>query len=471
MSPKRGERLFKSKFIKNSLLMTCTMLITRTAGVLYNIYMSGKIGAEGIGVLRLTMTVYAFAATFATSGVALAVTRITTDAAAADDYAAVKRVVRLCTVVALLLSCIVGTLLFLIAKEVGTVFLGDVRTVLSLKVLSFSLPFMSVSAALRGYFIAVRDVIKTSGEQLVEQLIEIAVCTLLLSVFADRGLSYACCAAALAIVLSEAGSCVFSIVMYTLSVRKHKQETSSANRRGFLKKLISIGLPVTGSSCLRSGLSMIENALIPSGLQKYGFSGSQALEEYGVITGMAQPVLMFPSVLLNSVSTLLVPEMSEAGSGQRTKSISSMARRVLKYTFMFVIPVTAFFLTFADKLGLLLYGREDVGIYIRILALTVPFLYLDNVVDGMLKGLNQQLHYFAYNMIDSCVRVLLALFLIPTMGIRAIIIIMFVSAILNSTLSTYRLITVAHIEIDFWRWIVKPAALSAAASLAVSAVL
>ncbi len=471
ISPRKGEYLLKSKFIKNSLLMTATLLITRTAGVLYNIYISGKIGAEGIGVLQLTMTVYAFAATFATSGVTLAVTRITADLAAAGDFSSVKRVVRRCTAAALLLSCAAGTLLLVFAKEIGTLFLGDARTVLSLKVLAFSLPFMAVSASLRGYFIAVRDIIKSSGEQLVEQLTEIIICTCLLAAFAEKGLSCACCAVAFSIVLSEIVSCFYSVIMFVLSVRKHKESASPAKQKGFLKKLISIGLPVTGSSCLRSGLSMIENALIPSGLQKYGLSNTQALEEYGVITGMALPVLMFPSVLLNSVSTLLVPEMSEAGSENRTQRISAMARRVLKYTFMFVIPVTAFFLTFADKLGTLLYGREDVGMYIRILALTVPFLYLDNVVDGMLKGLNQQLHYFAYNMIDSAIRVLLALFLIPAMGIRAVIIIMFVSAILNSTLSTYRLITVANIEIDFWRWIVKPAALSAAASLAVSAVL
>ena len=156
--------------------------------------------------------------------------------------------------------------------------------------------------------------------------------------------------------------------------------------------------------------------------------------------------------------------MSEARANNRVKGIAHMAKRILKATFLFIIPITVFFLAFSDELGFLLYKRDDVGLYIKILALTVPFSYLDHVVDGMLKGLNQQLHYFTYNIIDSSIRVILALLLIPQLGIKAIIIIMFVSAILNSTLSTYRLIKVAQIDIDIINWILKPTAVSAVAA-------
>ena len=93
---------------------------------------------------------------------------------------------------------------------------------------------------------------------------------------------------------------------------------------------------------------------------------------------------------------------------------------------------------------MLLYKRDDVGVYIKILALTVPFSYLDCVVDGMLKGLNQQIYYFVYNIIDSSIRVILTLILIPRLGVKAVIIIMFVSVILNSVLSTQRLLSITR---------------------------
>lgn len=461
--------MLKKRFIKNSLLMTGTLLITRAAAVLFHIYISSRIGAEGVGIYQLVTTVYIFTTTFATSGISLAVTRMVTDALAERKYGAVKGTVSFCLIVSVLLSGTVGFLLFTFAKPVGVHFLGDARTILSLKVLAFSLPFMAVSACLRGYFLARRTVIKTASEQLFEQIVEIIVCMSIIGSFCSKGLAYACCAVALGTTLSEAASCIYSVVLYLIDIGKHKCRTE--RQKGTVKALLSIGLPVTGSSCLRSGLSMMENTLIPSGLQKYGFSSTKALEEYGVIQGMAMPVLMFPSVFLSSFSMLMIPEMSEAKSENRLNGIAHMSRRVLKATFLFIIPVTTFFLTFSDELGQLLYHRSDVGLYIKILAMTVPFSYLDHVVDGMLKGLNEQLHYFTYNMIDSTVRVILALFLIPVLGIKAIIIIMFVSAILNSTLSTYRLIKVANIEIDFLDWIVKPTIVSSCLAFVIHTIL
>lgn len=454
--------MLKKRFIKNSLLMTATLLLTRIIAVVFNIYISSVIGAEGVGIFGLVSTVYIFSTTFATSGITLAVTRMVTDVTAKGKYGVAKRIVTICVFIAVGLSTIVGIFLFVFAKNIGIDFLGDARTILSLKTLAFSLPFMAISASLRGYFIAMRTVIKTATEQLFEQIVEIIICMSIITPFCAKGIEYACCAVALGTTLSECASCVYSVVLYRLDIGKYKAKSEKAE--GTLKALLSIGLPVTGSSCLRSGLSMIENALIPSGLQRYGFSSTRALEEYGVITGMAMPVLMFPSVFLSSFAMLMIPEMSEARANNRVKGIAHMAKRILKATFLFIIPITVFFLAFSDELGLLLYKREDVGLYIKILALTVPFSYLDHVVDGMLKGLNQQLHYFTYNIIDSSIRVILALFLIPQLGIRAIIIIMFVSAILNSTLSTYRLIKVAHIDIDIINWIIKPTAVSAVAA-------
>lgn len=432
--------MLKKRFIKNSLMMTTTLLITQIAAIFFNIYISSKIGAEGMGIYRLVITVYAFSATFATSGITLSVTRLVTDFLTFKRCGEAKHAVAVCMAVGVGLSCAVGTLLFAFSNKIGVDFLGDARTVLSLKVLAFSLPFMAVSACFRGYFLAVRSVLKSASEQLFEQIVQIFVCISIITSFAEKGLEYACCAVAVGTTLSELASCIYSAVLYLADISKYKVKSKRFN--GIFRKLTEIGLPVMGSSCLRSGLSMIENTLIPTGLQRYGYSASKALGEYGIIMGMAMPVLMFPIVFLAPISSLIIPEMSEARASNRTAGISRMARKILTAAVLFIIPTTVIFLIFGDELGSFLYKRDDVGVYIRILALTVPFSYLDCVVDGMLKGLNQQIYYFTYNIIDSTVRVILALVLIPKIGVKAIIIIMFVSVILNSTLSIRRLLSV-----------------------------
>ncbi len=420
--------------------MTSALLISSVIGIFFNAYISQKIGAEGMGIYGLVMTVYIFCATFSTSGITLAVTRSVTDFLTLGRESEAKKAVEISAAAGIVISGITAAALFIFSEEIGNGFLKDGRTVLSIKVLSLSLPFMSVSACFRGYFLAVRKVIRSSGEQLFEQLVKIIICINIIPSFCERGLEYACCAAAIGTAGSEAASCVYSAVLYFTDVGRYRLKRKKS--ASVVRKLVSVGLPVTGSSCLRSGLSMFENTLIPSGLRRFGMSSERSLSEYGIITGMALPILSFPYVFLSAFSMLIIPEMSEALAEKNGKRISRMAKKVLTATFFFVVPVTAFFFVFADRLGELLYGRSDVGFYVRILAMTVPFSYLDHVVDGMLKGLDQQLHYFAYNIIDSTVRVILAVFLIPRFGIKAIIVIMFVSAILNSTLSTYRLIKV-----------------------------
>jgi len=133
----------KEIFVKNALLLTAITLITRSLGVFFRIYISGKIGAEGIGLMGLAMTVYSFSATFAASGITLTVTRLVTDTLAKDNKAGALFAVKRCVAFSVIMSAAVGVCLFVFSNEIGTYFLKDSRSVLSLKVLSASLPFMA----------------------------------------------------------------------------------------------------------------------------------------------------------------------------------------------------------------------------------------------------------------------------------------------------------------------------------------
>lgn len=449
----------KKRFAMNAVLLTVTGLLTRLIGVIFRIYISNKIGSQGIGVYQLILTVYMFTTTFATSGITLAVTRLVTDSIAAGKAAQVAPTVRRFQLAGIGISTLVCFVLYLSAKPIGVYILGDDRTVLALRVLAPSLPFMAISACYRGYFYARRAVMKTASEQLIEQIIEIIVFSAVSAPLIGKGIAYACVALAIGTTVSEMASCLYSFILYKFDVRKleaYGDAGSDGKIPHLLRQALYIALPVTGSSCLRSGLSLIENTLIPYGLRRYGADSVRALSDYGMITGMVMPVITFPAVFLFAFSMLMIPEMSEAKASVHTNGISHMGNRVLQLTFMFTIPTSVILLIFSQGIGELIYGSAEVGFYIGVIAPIIPLTYLDTVVDGMLKGLNEQVHYLAYNMIDSTVRVILTFILIPRYGIKGVVIVMFVSAILNSGLSLLRLIKVAKLKIDLTAWIFKP---------------
>lgn len=444
----------KKLFIFNAVTLTITALLTRTIGMAFRIYMSNKIGTEGMGLYQLILTVYLFTVTVSTSGICLAVTRIVTDALVKNNVSEAKHCTQKCLVISIILSSIIGIMLYTFSYDIGTYFLKDGRTILSLKVLSFSLPFMAVSACLRGYFYARRTVLKTASEQLIEQLIEILVFSVIIGVFAPKGLEYACCAISIGTTAAEILSCGYSYILYAID--KIKKEKSKTKSKGFVKNFLYIALPVTASSCLRSGLSAIENVFIPKGLRRYGSSSTQALSDYGLISGMVMPVISFPSVFLSSFSQLMIPEMSEANAEKHRNGINYMATRILHCAFIFSLLVMGIFIFFSDSLGVIIYNSKEAGFYIRVLAPIVPLAYMDSIVDGMLKGLNQQVHYLAYNIFDSVTRVILTLTLLPVWGIKGLVITMFTGTVINSGLSVIRLIKVANVKISVINWIIKP---------------
>lgn len=456
----------KKTFLVNAFLLSFTSIINMTIGILFRIYMSNKVGAQGIGLYQLVISIYFFAATFSTTGVSLTVTRLVTDFIAQKQYDKAKSTIRKCLALGIIISLLAGSIMFIFAEQIGNYIIHDHNSILSLKILAPSLPFVAISSCFRGYFYAVRKVIKTASEQLLEQIIEILIFIVLIGKMAPMGIEYACAAIVTGTTISEILSCIYSYILYSTDVKGIKTTSQSKNK--LFSKIIKLFFPLTGSASLRAGLSSVENMLIPSGLKKYGASSYSALSIYGMITGMVMPIISFPTLFLASFSMLILPEMSEANIINHKNNIHYMASRIIKLTLLFSIIIMNIFIFFAKDLGQCIYSSEECGIYLSIFAPLVPLMYLDKIVDGMLKGLNEQLSYLSYNIIDSIIRVILIFILLPLIGINGLIIMVFVSTILNSTLSINRLLKVTHLKINISDWIIIPILCSSISTFALT---
>ncbi len=453
----------KRSFVINAAVMTATSLLLSSLAMVFRVYQSNKIGAEGIGLFQLVLSVYFLFTNFAISGLNFAVTRLVSEKMAGGNRYAVKRIMRKCFALCLTFGLATGVLLFLFAPPIGTFWLGDERTVLSLRVLAVGLPFFSVSCCIRGYFLAARNSLKPSSGQVFEQLVNIGVVMGTIAFFLSKGLEYACCGIAVGMTAGEICACLYIYVVYRLEMRKKFRAEQGAGAP--LRKVLGIALPISASSCLRSALSAVENVLIPAGLKKHGASYESSLSSYGMLKGMVMPVLTFPAAFLSAFSMLLIPEMSEARAKGNHKQIGYLAGRVFHTALLFAIPVTGLFLFFAEDFGMALYQSADVGVYIRLLAPLIPFMYLDTIVDAMLKGLDEQVYYMKVNAVDSTTRVVLIFVLLPLLGMKGYLMVTFFSTLFNSSLSIFRLMRVGSLKLKVADRLIKPALSIAAACL------
>ncbi len=133
------------KLIHNTIVLTVSALVVRTIGLAFNAYITGKVGAAGMGLFGLIMTVYSLGITFASSGIRTATTRLIVSEDARGGRGN-RAVMRRCIAFALFVSVSVCALMFVTAPFVGRVWIDDVRTVNALRILAFSLPFIAVSA-------------------------------------------------------------------------------------------------------------------------------------------------------------------------------------------------------------------------------------------------------------------------------------------------------------------------------------
>lgn len=420
-------------FILNGLILTLTSLILRCIGMFFNSYISQKIGAEAVGLYGLIMSIYGFGITIALSGINLATTKIVAEEIAFDNIGNIKKVVHKCLIFSLLFSGISSILLIFCAPYICKIWLHNKISSIPFYIISISLPFISMSSCLTGYFAAVRNSIKPACDQIFEQVLKVILISSLLNYFMPSGLEYICISLILGNIIAEISSFFLIYTLYKFDKRKYKK--SLCTNSFFEKRILNITIPVGLTSCIRSGLSTLKQILIPLGFEKNGSSCEKALANYGLISGMAMPLVLFPNIIVLTFSNLLIPEFTEFTARSDYFKIKRVSRKILKYTAFFSISISILLFIYAEKFSYLMYKTTDVAIYIKLLAPLVPFMYIDNVVDAILKGLDKQITVLKINILDLFTSILLIFIVIPKFGVIGYIFIIYFSELLNFAFS------------------------------------
>lgn len=443
------------QFIINGLILTVTSVTMRLLTVAFNVYITDIVGASGVGLFSLIMSVYAFAVTFATSGISLSATRLVSQQIVRGSGKGVRGAMLRCMIYALIFGITGAVLLYSFSEIIASEWLGDIRALRSLRILALSLPPLAVSAALSGYFSAVRRVAKNAVTNILEQFIRIFFTAALLVLVSGKGIEAASVAIVSGMLLSEFLAFAVSLVLYLLDIR-HVKDLNAPPSSDLTGRLIKMAIPIAVSSYIRSALVTLEHILIPKGLVKNGATSTEALSSYGVISGMVFPVIFFPMAFLTAFTGLIVPEVTRYKETESNKSIEYVTGRIMKITIIFSVAAAGLFACYSDILGMLLYDSAEAGKYIRIFAFLIPVMYIDNTTDAVLKGLGEQFASMRYNIIDALVSVILVFFLLPPFGIKGYVVVIYVCEILNAALSVRKLFSCVKIKLRLFSVVLLP---------------
>lgn len=424
----------------SALLLTGVNLLLRLVGTSFQVYLSATLGAAGIGLLQLTLSVGNLAMVAGMAGIRTATMYLSAEELGKKRPQNITWVLSGCILYSILCSGSVAVLLYALAPQIANVWIGDLRTLGALRLFAAFLPVVCVCGLFTGYFTAANRIGTLVAVEIVEQLASMAITMGALTLWAKDNPGRACMSVVLG---SSLGACLTASCLIVLRLREH---APTGPRLSVRQRLISTAVPLALADLLKSSISTTENLMVP---RRLGLNPkvSDPLAAFGLLSGMVFPILMFPACILFGLAELLIPELARCAAAQSGNRIQYLVRRSLKAAMLYGVLFSGAMFLLADPLCMALYHSSAAGAALKGYALMIPFLYCDAITDAMTKGLGQQKACVRYNILTSAMDVALLFVLLPRYGMQGYYISFLVTHLLNFLLSLRRLLRISGVQL------------------------
>lgn len=426
----------------SALMLTGVNLLLRFVGTSFQVYLSGSIGPAGIGLVQLVMSVGALAMVAGIGGIRTATMYLTAEELGQKRSQNVVWILSGSMLYSLLFSFTVAALLYVYAPEIAVYWIRDARTVGALRLYSGFLPSICLCSVMTGYFTAANRITTLAGIEVAEQLFSMAItlCALHFWAGTDPVRASQC-----VILGSSLGAC---FTLGCLVILRILEKPEKGPRIPVRRRLQQTALPLAVADDLRTGISTVENLMVPARLSLCKAVDSP-LAAFGMINGMVFPVLMFPACIIYALAELLIPELARCKAAGGVTRVSYLVRRSLKVTLLYSLFFAGGMFLLAETLCIALYGDREAGMVLRQYACLIPMLYCDAITDAMIKGLGQQKISVRYNIITNILDVVLLYLLLPVYGIKGYFFSFVVTHLLNFLLSYRRLLRITQLSIPW----------------------
>lgn len=385
----------RGNFIHGAMVLVIAGFINKVIGFLYRIFAVRVVGAEGIGLYEMVIPVYSLILVVTTAGVPLAVSKLVSEHVSRGSLGTAKKVFRV-ALVFLIFSGFVSVLLVfaLVPKLVGKVF-ADPRVYWCMITLAPTLFVTSISAAFRGYFQGLQQMVPPAVAQVMEQIVRVTAGVILASMMLPYGIEYAVAGLAAGTLLGEIFGLLVLVFIYGANEKyripggKESKIYRYSGTKGILRDIFSFSIPVSLSRLVNSMLLTLQAIIIPMRLQSAGYSLRQATELYGQFSGIALALLGIPTIITLSLATTLVPATSEALSMRNYSLLRSRSIKALQVSLMVGLPSAVVFFLLPEELCGIIFKSPEAGIPLQTMALGCIFLYLGQTSGGILQGLGK----------------------------------------------------------------------------------
>lgn len=446
----------KPSITKDTLKLTAVSLFLQTAGLALNTFISNRLGTVSVGIMSLIFSFFGFIMVLANGNIFTCASRIVSEETGRGNPNP-SRVMALCLGFGLSLSVFFAAGSAALSETLAENLLRDKETGSAIRVLALSLPLASVGSCIKGYFHAVRKVkipcIADCAEFLIKNGI-LAGGILFTEESIYRLLSRS-------IFIGELASCLFLTAAYIAEYRRFSRNPAENPTVTTFRQFIKIAFPLLLSGYVQMIMSSANEALVPVTLLKHYGSSDIALSEYGMFEAFIIPVIFYPSLVLSSLAVILVPEIASAASSGNMKRVRRLTHKAMCKSFAFSLLIVGILLCKGKEIGTLFCSESLVGETLVRLAPVVPFIYLEIVMEGILKGLGKQNFSTLNSLAEYIIRIACVVIFVKLYGFTGVVISYYASNCASNIARIYMVLKTEQLRFNIFSYLMKPCLYSA----------
>lgn len=382
----------KDTFYRDTFILTLSNLAMGVLRFMFSVLLSRQLGPEGVGLYGLIMPIYDLFCCIVCGGIISALSRETSAYYGTKRFEDLHKTVNISFAFILIWSILIALVMFLATPFICNFVVKDPRAIKSLWIAAPAIIFIAISTIFKGYFYGVNEVIVPSVIDILEKAVRMIILLGIIYFFALKTIENTVAATYFSFTVGEIISFVFLYGFYKKSRCKipHTNSTRTENSLQLLFNILIIAIPLAINGFLTTALQSVSTLLVPRRLVAAGFDYIGALEIIGKFNGMALAIVYFPLVIVNSLATVIIPDLSRKISQKDYGNINSRINEVIKICFMLGVSTIIICFTCPRLLGELFFNRSDLAEFIKIASIASPFMYCHFSTYSILNGLGKQ---------------------------------------------------------------------------------
>ena len=388
---------FKERFIKSTIILIIGGLLTKVLGMLIKIISTKAIGSYGIGLYMMILPTFNLFITIATLSLPTSISKLV-----AENTKNNKKLVLGVVPIVLLFDCLLILIIIILSPFIASFMLHNKSLTLPIICISITLPFITISSILRGYFFGKQKMFPQVLSNFTEQVVRILLILIFIPIFKKYGIIYAVCFLVLSNVISELSS-IFIFLFFAPKKISIKREDIICSKDD-IKDIMSISLPTTMSRLVSSISMFLEPIIITFVFLRLGYNISYITNEYGIITGYIMPIVFMPNFLTSAVSIALLPEITRCYAKGDIKTVKKRINQSFIYSLIIGIPCSIILVLFPSYILNLIYKTDIGASYLRVSAIIFSISYILGPLSSILQTINKSKTIFISNLIGCIIK-------------------------------------------------------------------